>query len=507
MSRILRPYQIDSLDRIRKQLRSGIKRVVLSACCGYGKTTVASEMIACALEKGKRSVFIVDRLQLLDQASARLDEENIPHGIIQGNHWRSRPYEMVQVASIQTLARRRIPDFNLGIIDEVHVLYKTHKKIMEQYNNVTFIGLSATPFSKGLGKYFESLVTGATINELIDLKYLVEPTVYSCGSPDTRGIKIVKGEFEEKAASKATNKPNLIADIVDTWHKLSYGFPTLVFAYNIAHSKLICKDFVNAGVRAEHIDCYLPDDVKADKIRRHKSGEITVLVNVGMLDKGYDYPDLSCIVDAALNRSLIKHIQKIGRLIRASKNKLGCNLHDHAGNTNRIFELHGVGFITDDLPTELDTGQKEDKKKKEKKEKLSKKCRGTIVIDGVDKFCGFDKPPGVHKCPKCGFAPQVQSNIETEDGELVIINKKKYTLNDRIRWYGELKQYAYDKKFINQSGWCAHQFKNKFKVWPNDQKIKDAEPIEPSRKVLNYITYQFIKYNKGKKKGKKLARV
>ncbi len=311
MTRILRPYQIDTIDKLRAQLRKGIKRIVVSACCGYGKTTVASEIIDCALEKGKSSIFIVDRISLINQVSERLDEENIRHGIIQGNHPRSDPNALVQVASIQTLAMRRVPHFDLGIIDECHVLHKTHKTIMERYYNVTFIGLSATPFTKGLGKHFESLVTGATINELISLKYLIEPTVYAPSEPDMSGVKTVAGDYEKKGASCAVNKPHLVADIVSTWLKLAKGLPTLVFAQDIAHSKAICSDFKDSGVNAVHIDCYLKTEEKAEIIKQHKSGKITVLVNVGILDKGYDYPGLKCGVLARPTRSLILHIQQL----------------------------------------------------------------------------------------------------------------------------------------------------------------------------------------------------
>ena len=500
MIRELRSYQPKPIEEIRSKLKQGLKRIILMGPPGFGKTTVASHIIGKALEKGKRCIFVVDRITLLNQASARLDEEGISHGIYQGDHWRFRPHEAVQVCSIQTLANRNDLIFDLCFIDECHSLHKKHKEMMERYDNLTFIGLTGTPWTEGLGRYFQDIVVGATPQELIDLGYLVEPEVYSGSSPDTKGINIVQGEFEKTAASKATNKPKLVADIVKTWNKIARGLSTLVFAYDIAHSKLICKNFVDAGIRADHIDCYMPAEEKSEKIEKHKSGEITVLCNVGMLDKGYDFPALSCLIDAALNRSLIRHIQRIGRLIRASKEKKGCILLDHAGNTQRIFDLHGVAFITDPLPTKLDNGIKKDKKKKEPKEKVSKKCRGTIVVDGINKFCGYDKPPGAHKCPKCGFAPEIQSNIETEDGELTIINKKSFTMDDKIRWYGELKQYSIEAGYKN--GWAYHQFRNKFKIEP-EGKIKEAENRTPSMQVLNYIKYQQIKYSKSKKRARK----
>jgi DNA repair protein RadD len=53
----------------------------------------------------------VDRVALVrpDRASV-YDNYEIPHGVIQADHWRWKPYERIQVCSVQTLARRGLEE-------------------------------------------------------------------------------------------------------------------------------------------------------------------------------------------------------------------------------------------------------------------------------------------------------------------------------------------------------------------------------------------------------------
>jgi DNA repair protein RadD len=39
--------------------------------------------------------------------------------------------------------------------------------------------------------------------------------------------------------------------------------------------------------------------------------------------------------------------------------------------------------------------------------------------------CKFVRSAGVHECPKCGFAPTRQSDVEVAEGELVKLDRKR----------------------------------------------------------------------------------
>jgi len=103
----LRDYQQHGLEMLRDALKQGYTRVIFQGACGFGKTEVAAQMIVNALEKGKRVVFTVNKIVLAEQASERLDKYGVPHGIWQAMNERFYPELPCQIASVQTLARRK----------------------------------------------------------------------------------------------------------------------------------------------------------------------------------------------------------------------------------------------------------------------------------------------------------------------------------------------------------------------------------------------------------------
>ena len=151
----LREYQKEALFKTREAF-SKTKRVVLNMPTGAGKTAVALNMIESALKKGKRVGFVVDRLTLLDQTANVFYNNNIDFGIIQGDHFLTDYAKQFQICSVQTLIKRGYIDFDFLIIDECHVMYKKQLELLKGNTNGTyFLGLTATPFTRGLGKYWD----------------------------------------------------------------------------------------------------------------------------------------------------------------------------------------------------------------------------------------------------------------------------------------------------------------------------------------------------------------
>ena len=97
MKNNLRSYQVDAINQLRQAILQGHKRIVLQLATGGGKTTIAAEMVRNAVKKGKKALFLADRIELVEQTSKRLDYEGIEHGIIMGNHERYKPHSINQV--------------------------------------------------------------------------------------------------------------------------------------------------------------------------------------------------------------------------------------------------------------------------------------------------------------------------------------------------------------------------------------------------------------------------
>ena len=481
MKNNLRQYQVDSINDLRKAILKGHKRIVLQLATGGGKTTIASEMIRKANEKGKKCLFLADRIELVEQTSKRLDYEGIEHGIIMGNHERYKPHSINQVCSPQTLARRATPAADLVIIDECHVAYGIHKKMMQAMPNTIFIGLSATPFTKGLGKLYSNLVVGATTTKLTDEGYLVPVKVFAPSKPDLTKLRTVAGDYDEKELFARVNKPKLVADIVDTWIKRGENRPTIGFAVNVLHSQALCEQFKDRGIRAAHIDSYMPTKLREQLVNDFKDGYIKVLFNFGILDKGFDYPEASCLIMARPTKSLMLYIQQAGRVLRPHPTKEDAIILDHAGNT----QAHG--FVTDDLPQELDDGTKRKVEPSQKKQEE----KGTLCTS-----CAYVKKKYEYKCPCCGFTPKKKdAGIDVEKGDLLEVTRTKITMVDKQKLYSELLYVEVEKGY--KRGFAAQMYRNKFGVWPKG--LNDIPRI-PSLDTMNYIKSRMIQFTNGRKR-------
>src|SRR4030042_3090260 len=253
----LYPIQEFILSELRKIIGYH-KRVVMMAPTGLGKTQIAIEIIKRAKEKDKRCCFVCHRITLVDQTSKALNLQGIQHGVLQGNHPDFFPDRAVQVCSIQTLAKRKIDDkFDIFFFDEIQVFFKQHIEIITRNPESFFIGLSATPFTKGLGKYFSALCNPVSLKDLIAQKILKSFEIYGPCPIDLTNVKTVAGEWKKDDLEKAADKPKLIADIVSTWLKLAKNRKTIVFSSGVWHSAHLEKDFLKHGIKAVEVNGYM----------------------------------------------------------------------------------------------------------------------------------------------------------------------------------------------------------------------------------------------------------
>ena len=488
----LRPYQSLAVQNLRAALAGGASRVMLCSPTGSGKTEIGMALVKGALAKRKRVAFLCNRIHLVTQTSRRFTKAGIRHGIIQGANT-ARIYEDVLIGSIQTIAKRGMPDVDIILIDESHCVAgsKEYRAVIAAAKGALVIGLSATPYARGLGKHynelggalFEQMVVAATIPELIADGFLVDVEVYAPSEPDMTGIKQAKNAFgdmdyTDADVGRATDKPELIGDIVKHWLKLANGTPTVCFASNIAHSQHIVEQFVAAGVPAEHIDCYTSDDDRAAILKRIETGETLIISNVGILAEGWDFPACRTLILARPTRSLIRYIQMSGRVLRPHAGKHRALILDHSGTVARL------GFPTDEFPLELDDGTPRKSSGSDRVTPLPKACPS----------CSYMK--STHKCPICGFAPARQSDVVVEDGDLVLLKKKpKATKMDKQSFYSQLIAIAESKGY--REGWISHKYKEYFGVWPRGLHDTAAEPTNEVRDFLKHLQIRYAKSKGG----------
>src|SRR5262245_48782587 len=157
----LRSYQANAIMQVRDALARGVRRIMLAAPTGAGKTLLASTVLSGFVDLGLPGLFVVPRIELINQTVDKFRAENIIDiGVMQASHELTNPLRSIQVASVQTLRRRQLPNAAVVLLDEAHIWNDFYCKWMLdlEWRDVPFIGLSATPWRKGLGAYFDELI-------------------------------------------------------------------------------------------------------------------------------------------------------------------------------------------------------------------------------------------------------------------------------------------------------------------------------------------------------------
>jgi superfamily II DNA or RNA helicase len=326
MAHELRDYQNAAIDNLRNTLRRGVKRVVLQMPTGAGKTALAGAIVRMATDRGKKVIFTVPALSLVDQTVESFESDGVLEiGVMQAFHERTDGLAPVQVCSVQTLMRRKIPKADLVIVDEAHVLFKFYKKWfnMPEWKDVPIIGLSATPWAKGMGDLYQELIIGTTTQKLIDEGYLSDFRCFAPSKPDLSRVRTLAGDYHEGDLGEVMDDKAIVADIVKTWLQKGENRPTLCFAVNRAHAIHIQDQFLRHGVAAGYMDAFTKIEDRQEIQRRFADGDLKVVCNVGVLTTGVDW-DVRCIILARPTKSEMLYTQIIGRGLRTAEGKDHC---------------------------------------------------------------------------------------------------------------------------------------------------------------------------------------
>lgn len=411
----LRPYQENAIQQLRYGLSRGCQNQLLCAPTGAGKTVIASYLVNSSASKLKRCAFIVDRNVLVDQTSEVFYQYGIPHGVIQGDHPLYKPWERVQIISAQTMERRKgvMDGFDLIVVDECHSVRKETTEILKQ-RICPAIGLTATPFSKGLGQIYDNLVNVTTTDNLIAEGFLSGYSVYSCREPDMTGVRVVAGEWEK--AMTTDRALVVVGDVVKEYIEKANGRKFICSAVNTKHVEALQAQFQEAGICTATFTYRTNADERRQIVEEFRKPDsyIRGLITVTAATKGFDVADVDCIIMARpLRKALAEHIQLLGRGLRPFPGKEKCIVLDHAGNCARFWNAMQY-FFANGAETLDDKDKVWQKSKPVDEEERSIKCAS----------CNCLYSARMPFCPECGIeTPRRKSDVVHVEGELKAIGK------------------------------------------------------------------------------------
>jgi DNA repair protein RadD len=488
--KILRTDQNQTIGDVRKTLHES-KRVVVQAPTGAGKTVIMADIVSRARDRDKRVIITVPAISLVDQTVIALHEQDIEDiGVIQADHPMKNLSKPVQVASINTLhnywRKGEMPEADLVLVDEVHRWYMTFPEWMldPRWMKVPFVGFSASPWTKGLGTLYDRLVTGSSIEYLIEQKVLVPFRTFAPDMPNLSGVRESDGDFVAADLDEVMRPKKLVANILATWKELASDRPTVGFCCSRAHADQLAKEFNGAGIGAGYVDCETPLKEREEVRRRMLAGDVQIVFNVDVIGLGVDWPEISCIVYARPTMSDMRFVQNIGRGLRASPGKEDLLILDHSTTTARL------GFVDEIYAyhPKLDDGK-------------TKPKREVVLLPKMCPACHLMKPPRCGTCPHCGH--KVEAHIDQVAVERGTLREVKSTdemadwrkqLPDKPHCFGQLWWYGEKKGY--KAGWAAHKVREIFGSFPK-AKVPDRDMItEPVIELRNYLWIAKEKWKK-----------
>lgn len=476
---------------------------------GSGKTVIQARVAKRELARGNTTAILTPRNEIFDQTHSLMNEicgaSNVTmlRARRRGEAW--QPHKPIHVVSWPTLTSRAkkndffIPKVDRLLVDECHLsMAPVIGEVLDDYaaKGVCIDGYTATPArksGKGLGAFFTNIWHVASVRQLIDEGYLAPCFYYGGATPDVTGIGVSGGDYKTKALS-AVAAP-LVGDVIDNWLRLASDRSTIVFAVDIAHAEALTQRFQEVGVRARALHTRLPDEKRAEVVADFKAGDVQVLVNVQIASYGFDAPAINCVVLARPTKSIVLHLQMMGRGMRPKTELYDdeyakCMVLDHAGNVTRL------GMVDDRFRWTLNAGRKathlEERDPRTDEEVVSHECPECQTIFSRSKCC-----------PRCGWeVPMPKRDIEATEADLVPIGKElaKPLPADwptHEIFMGMLLHRQRERGY--KIGWARYKFKEKAGIWPPDH-WDNLALIPPSRRVSGWLHSKQIAWAKSKRR-------
>lgn len=351
----LRPYQTKTLEAIRSNYLAGVRQQLVSAATGTGKTVTFSQIPPYMKDLlTGQTLVLAHRFELIDQAieKIRLANPALKVSKEMASSWADCDSDVI-VASVATLGRKdseRSQRFDWNKITTV-ITDEAHHATAQSYQNIyeladvvrkdthrLHVGMTATPNRSdgtGLAKVFHKIVYSYGMRQAKDDGYLSDVKGIRVKTETSLdGVKMSGGDFSQEELSDRVNNPARNQTIVKAWLDKAAGLRTVVFAVDIQHSRDLAAMFRHYGVKAEALWGDDPD--RAEKLAKHRNGEIDVLINCAVLVEGYDDPGLQCVIIARPTRSSVFFTQAIGRGTRLFAGKTHCLVIDVVDASSRL---------------------------------------------------------------------------------------------------------------------------------------------------------------------------
>lgn len=322
---VLRPYQRSAVDQIADYLQTSESCLAVLAT-GTGKTEIAAALID---RMGARdgAILMEPLIDLTGQTAARLRSRGIPCGIEQGVLTSHEPVTVACYASM--LSRKRYEQYlqttKLLIVDEVHLNYTKRSLQMLGYfreAGCKIVGLTASP-DRGKGdpltKWYGGCAFEYGYRSALSDGWLVPAKLWLTviEDLDLSSFQSKFGDFDGEKLARLMQREKTVQSIGSMIEQHYDEQPSVVFCQSILQSEMLREVLARRGVSSAIVHSQMDPMERRMHLRDFEDGNSHVILNVGVLTLGWDWPPVRKLFIAKPTRSKARYIQMFGRGTRA----------------------------------------------------------------------------------------------------------------------------------------------------------------------------------------------
>lgn len=355
------PHQKQILDKLAVIRESGVRRNLIVAATGTGKTVISAfdyKVFTEQAEGAHRLLFVAHREEILKQSQRTyrsvLQDANF------GDLWvgGSRPtngidHLFVSVATFNSKFDNIFRDlpadyYDYIVIDEAHHLVAdSYRKILSKFSPRLLVGLTATPERMDgvslLPDFDNQISAEIRLPKALD-EGLLTPFQYLCISDDTDLTDEELMQGDRYVATKLTERlcnGERVRLIVD---RLQYYLPderrcrALGFCATKKHAQYMADEFQRVGLKAAHLTSD-NDEERLALNRKLATGEINYLFVVDIFNEGVDIPEVDTVLFLRPTESLTIFLQQLGRGLRLAPGKLQLTVFDFVAHLNQKYDF------------------------------------------------------------------------------------------------------------------------------------------------------------------------
>jgi len=365
MAMKLRDYQRAAIDGIYTYFEKHTGNPLVVVPTGGGKSVIAAQFIreVCETWKDERVLVVTHVRELISQNHAALLRcwPDAPAGVNSAGLGRRDTRDRILFAGVQSIYKyaASLGSIDIIIVDEAHLIppkgvgmYQQLLASMREINpKVRMVGLTATPFrtdtgslDAGKGRLFDGIAYQCDIPQMITDGWLSPVTNRGVKAEiDTTKVKSRAGEYRRDELEAVATTGDLVSRSIDELMDRSADRKSwLIFACGVEHANQISDELTRRAVINACVFGDTPMDDRDDRIEAFKRGEITAMINVGVLTTGFDAPQTDLIALMRPTQSAGLYVQMVGRGLRIAEGKKDCLILDFGGNVQRHGPINEV---------------------------------------------------------------------------------------------------------------------------------------------------------------------